>query len=71
MLSGIQTHLNAKLVRCDAEHRFELADEVERRDLHFAREVCDRWGELALLSQQLARQAETPEPFVSEQHVSP
>jgi hypothetical protein len=38
---GVQTRLDPKLVRGDAEDGFELPDEMKRRDLHLAREVRD------------------------------
>ena len=68
VLCGVQADLDAKLVWRDAEDGLELADEMEWRDLHLAREV--RYGRrgIALLSQQVARQTQASEPFVSQQH---
>lgn len=68
MPGGIEACLDAELVRREAEHRLELPDEMERGDLHLAREVGYRRGGLAYLAQQVARPAQPPEAFMSEQH---
>jgi hypothetical protein len=41
-LGVVQTRLDPKLVRRDAEQPFKLADEMERRDVDFAGDVLDR-----------------------------
>jgi hypothetical protein len=68
MLGGVQAQLNTKLVWRDAEDGFELPDEMKRRDPHLGGEI--RYGRrgLALFSQQVARQTQASEPFVSQQH---
>ena len=68
VLGGLEPRLDTKLVWRDAEDRLELADEMERRDLHHASELCNGGGGLALFSQEVARQAEASEPFMSQQH---
>jgi hypothetical protein len=48
-LSGsVQAHLDPKLMWRDAEEGLELADEMERRNLHLARDIHDRNGALVL-----------------------
>ena len=47
VLGDVQTPLDTKLVWRDAEDGLELADEMERRDLHLAGEFRDRTSGLA------------------------
>jgi len=41
LLGAIEAHLNSILVRCDAEQRLELSDEVIGRDPYFAGQRFD------------------------------
>jgi hypothetical protein len=68
MLGGVQAHLDTKLVWRDAEDGLELSDEMKRRDPHFGCEVRYGWRRVELFSQQVARQTQASEPFVSQQH---
>jgi hypothetical protein len=47
VLGGVQACLDTKLVGRDAEDGLELPDEMKRRNLHLAREVCYRRRGLA------------------------
>jgi hypothetical protein len=47
VLGGIQACLDTKLVGRDAEDGLELSDEMKRRNLDLAREVCYRRRGLA------------------------
>ena len=67
-LGGVQAGLDPKLVWRYTEDGLELADEMERRDLHLAGERRYGEGGLALFSQEFARQAEAFEPLMSQQH---
>jgi hypothetical protein len=71
VFGGIQARLDTKLVWRDAEDGLELADEMERRDLHLAGDLRYRTSGLVLFSQEVARQAEAPEPGMSQQHPYP
>ena len=69
VLGEAQARLDPKLVWRHTEDGLELADEMKRRDLHLAGEFRYGGRGLALFSQEVARQAEASEPFVSQQHV--
>ena len=69
VLGGIQARLDPKLVRRHTEDGLELADEMERRDLRLPGELRYGGGGFALFPQEVARQAEASEPFMSQQHV--
>jgi hypothetical protein len=61
---------DAELMRRDAEHGFELTDEMKRRDAHLARQLFDRRRRLARVAKQISRVAQAAEAFVSQQHAS-
>jgi len=42
VLGAIDTRPNAKLMRCQPEQRFELSDEMKRRQVDFQGDVADR-----------------------------
>jgi hypothetical protein len=51
-----------------AEYRLELPDQMKRRNLDFPCEIRDGERRLPHLEQQIARQAQTTESFVSQEH---
>jgi hypothetical protein len=55
-------------MRCYAEDRLELTDEVKRRDLHLARELRDRRRRIPQFTYQVTGLAQAPEPFMAQQH---
>ena len=67
-LGVIEAHLDAELVRRLSEKRFELANEVKRRNLDAACDVLDRQRLFSRFREQVAREAETAERIVREQH---
>jgi hypothetical protein len=58
----------SKLMRCCAEDRLELPDEMKGRDLNVSGELVDRERLLARFEQQVAGATETTESFVPEEH---
>ena len=64
----LEPRVDAILMRRHPEHRFELPDEMKRRDRHLARDAFDRPVRLAHLAQEVACLAELTEPRLSHQH---
>ena len=69
LLGEIKPRADAILMRRDAEDSFELADEVKRRDAHFASELFDRQRRLARFAQKVACVAQAAETVMSQQHI--
>jgi len=58
---ALEPALDSELMRREAEHRFELPDEMERRDLHLSRHLVDRQGTIVRFLKKVARADEARE----------
>jgi len=58
---ALEPGLDSKLVRRDTEHRFELPNEMKRRDLHLSRHLLDRQRTIVQLLKKVARADEARE----------